>query len=92
MRTIINGKIYNTDTMTSLVTVSRFSNGNYSGSDSVRRTKTGLLALVSTSNGQDLYRCSSIEALAAADLPAAIDGWEITGEDSERLSEFLTEV
>jgi hypothetical protein len=74
MRQIINAKIYNTTTMTVLAERSIYHNGNYTGADKLCRTRTGLLALWRTSNGQDLYRCSGIEAFNTADLPMCLEG------------------
>ncbi len=55
MKKILNGKIYNTETMDTLVERSIYSNGNYCGSDSIGITPNGAYAFVQTSNGQDLY-------------------------------------
>lgn len=87
MKQIINGKSYNTETMTTLVKISRYNNGNYAGSDSIRVTKNGAYAFVSLSNGQDLYRESYIEAINKADIGAIINGWEIDDEEQDLLVE-----
>jgi hypothetical protein len=92
MRQITNGKIYNTATMTVLATRSCYNNGNYCGSDKLCRTRTGLLAMVRTSNGQDLYRHNGIEAIAAEQLGAVLDGWELDDEEQCNLSGYLDEV
>lgn len=92
MRKIIDGKIYNTETMAVLACHHCYSNGNYIGSNKLCRTRTGLLALVRTSNGQDLYRCNTIEALTADEVAVAVDGWELTGEEQRNLSDYVQEI
>lgn len=92
MRQIINGKIYNTATMTVLATRSCYNNGNYCGADKLCRTRTGLLAMVRTSNGQDLYRLNSIEALTADQVGEALDGWDLDEDEQRNLSGYLDEV
>lgn len=92
MRQIINGKIYNTATMAVLATRSHYNNGNYCGSDELCLTRTGLLAMVHTSNGQDLYRCNSIEAVTVDQLGVVLDGWELDDKEQRNLSGYLDEV
>ena len=92
MRQIINGKIYNTETMTVLATRTCYNNGNYCGSDKLCLTCTGLLAMVHTSNGQDLYRSNYIEAITDDQLGTALDGWELDEEEQRNLSGYLDEV
>lgn len=91
MRQIINGKIYDTATMTILATNARYANGNYCGEDRLCRTKTGELALVKTSNGQDLYRQAGIEALTTSELGVALEGWAPSTEETAALREHLAE-
>ena len=87
MKTVLNGKTYNTDTMTVLVENKRYNNGNYSGSDSIRVTRNGAYAYVSLSNGQNLYRESYIQALTKNEVASRIDGWELTDEEYSALVE-----
>lgn len=87
MKQIINGKTYNTDTMTTLVKRSAYNNGNYAGSDSVRVTANGNYAFVSLSNGQDLYRSSNIEEITKDQIPALIDGWELDDSEAKALAD-----
>ena len=88
MKMILNGKTYNTDTMTILVEQSRYSGGNnYCGSDSIRVTVKGTYAFVFTSNGEDLYRCDYIEAIDKAEISAKIDGWDIDDDQCATLLE-----
>ncbi len=56
---IISGKRYNTDTSDFIAERQCYNNGNYSGSDYLRRTPKGVLWIESTSNGQNLYRENS---------------------------------
>ena len=85
MKTVINGKTYNTDTMTVLVKNPRYNNGNYSGSDSVSVTRNGAYAYVSLSNEQNLYRESYIQALTKTEVAPLIEGWELTDEEYSAL-------
>ena len=87
MKQVINGKVYNTETITTLVEVSRHSNGNYCGTDSIRVTPKGLYAFVCSSNGQDLYRKSYIEALTKDEVAERINGWELLDEEQEVLAQ-----
>jgi hypothetical protein len=48
--------------------------------------------MVRTSNGQDLYRHNGIEAIAAEQLGAVLDGWELDDEEQCNLSGYLDEV
>lgn len=82
MQQIIDGKNYDTGTMTTLVKTARHNNGTYSGSDSIRITPGGAYAFVSWSNGQDMYRQSYIETLDKSEVAAKINGWVI--DDNER--------
>lgn len=83
---VINGKTYNTATMTVLASHSVFDNGNYAGDCSVRKTRSGALAYVATSNGQDLYRSSYIEAVTIAEARERIDGWKLDDDEVATLA------
>jgi hypothetical protein len=61
-------------------------NGNYCGSTSLRKTAKGALCIVHTSNGQDLYRESGIEAVSVAEARAAIDGWKLDDDEVAALA------
>lgn len=93
MKSVINGKLYNTATMTTLCERSAYNNGNYAGDSSIRVTKSGNYAFVVTSNGQDLYRQSSIEAIRKEDIAGYIDGWRLDDKEVEALTQhgILTE-
>ena len=93
MKNIINGKLYNTATMTTLCSRNAYNNGTYAGDSSIRVTKSGAYAYVVTSNGQDLYRESSIEAIRKEDIAERIDGWRLDDEEVEALTQhgILTE-
>lgn len=93
MKASINGKIYSTETMIELVNKTAYCNGNYSGDTSIRKTPSGLYAIVVTSNGQDLYRCAHIRAVTKDKIASFIDGWSLTeGETAALLAEgILTE-
>jgi len=84
---VINGKTYNTTTMTVLASKDARHNGLYAGDASIRLTKTGLLAYVVTSNGQDLYRQSYIEAVTVEQAREKIDGWKLNEEEVAALTE-----
>jgi len=88
MKTVINGKVYDTDTMTTLVSNSTYHNGNYSGQSSICKTPGGCYCYVTESNGQDLYRRNSIEAVAKDQITEYIDGWRL---DDEELNALLEE-
>lgn len=93
MKTSINGRVYNTETMMTLVSKDAHNNGNYSGSTSIRRTKTGLYAVVVTSNGQDLYRRAHIAAIDKDKIANFIDGWRLDDNETATLIDegILTE-
>ena len=81
MKQIINGKTYNTATMTTLASVDRYNNGNWCGDDSIRVTSRGAYAYVRASNGQDLYREESIEAINQGEIAGRIEGWKLNDEE-----------
>jgi len=87
MKQVINGKLYNTETMRHLASKSAYNNGNYCGDASIRLTKGGLFAYVVTSNGQDLYRRSYIEAVTLEEAREKIEGWKLADEEVEALTE-----
>jgi hypothetical protein len=93
MKCIINGKLYDTATMTILCSRNAYNNGNYVGDSSIRVTKGGNYAFVVTSNGQDLYRESSIEAVKKEEIAGLINGWRLDDEEVEALTKhgILTE-
>jgi hypothetical protein len=87
MKSVINGKLYNTATMTTLCSRNAYNNGNYCGDSSIRVTRNGSYCYVVTANGQDLYRESSITAIAKAEIASYIDGWRLGDEDVSALSD-----
>lgn len=84
MKKCISGKIYDTTGMTVLCGRSAYNNGNYAGETYIGRTRGGSYAVVTTSNGQDLYREDDIRAIDKADIAAEIDGWELD-DDAEQI-------
>lgn len=93
MKSVINGKLYDTATMTTLCEKNSYNNGTYCGDSSVRVTKSGNYAFVVTSNGQDLYRNSNITAITKDEIAGYINGWRLDDEEVEALTEHgvLTE-
>jgi hypothetical protein len=93
MKSVINGKLYNTATMTTLASRNAYNNGNYAGDSSIRVTRSGNYAYVVTSNGQDLYRQSRIEAIRKEEIASYIDGWRLDDDEVEALTQHgvLTE-
>lgn len=85
MRKLIGGKTYNTETMTVIVDKPVYHNGNYCGSDTIRKTKSGNFAFVRSSNGQDLYRNSDIRAITKDDITDLIDGWVLDDKEQQAL-------
>lgn len=85
MKTSINGKIYNTDTMTTLCAKDAHNNGNYSGDTRICKTPSGLYAVVGTSNGQDCYRQDYISAIDKDKIADFINGWTLNDKDTEAL-------
>lgn len=79
MRKIIDGKCYNTETMTTLVGKSAYSNGNYAGETEICKTPGGAYAVVTTSS-------DDIEAIDKADIVERIDGWELDEEETATLA------
>ena len=86
MKTIINGKLYNTATMTTLCSRNAYNNGNYCGDSSIRVTRNGSYCYVVTANGQDLYRESSITAITKDEIASYIDGWRLDDDEVEALA------
>lgn len=86
MKQIINGRTYNTETMTILAANTVYYNGNVAGSDSIRKTPGGLYALVHASNGQDPYRHRSIQAIQLSDIASLVEGWDIDDNEIETLT------
>jgi predicted chitinase len=94
MKSVINGKLYNTATMTILCERNDYDNGNnYCGDRSIRVTPGGNYVYVVTANGQDLYRQSSIEAITKDEIAERIDGWRLDDDEVEALNQhgILTE-
>ena len=87
MKSVINGKLYNTATMTTLCSVNDHHNGTYCGDRSIRVTPKGAYAYVVTANGQDIYRQSSIEAISKDEIADRIDGWRLDDDEVEALTE-----
>lgn len=85
MKQVIKGKTYNTETMSVIVEKNVYHNGNYCGSNTIRITRNGNYCYVRTSNGQDLYRNSGIEALGAGEIAGRIDGWTLSDEEQAEL-------
>ena len=84
MKKVISGKIYDTRTMTALCEKAAYNNGNYAGETYIGKTPGGAYAVVTTSNGQDLYREDDIRAIDKADIAAEIDGWDLD-DDAEQV-------
>lgn len=85
MKKTIGGKLYNTETMTTLASRSAYTNGNYAGKTEICKTTGGAYAVVTTSNGQDCYRSNNIEAIDKAAIAERIDGWELDDGETEAL-------
>lgn len=85
MKRSINGRVYNTDTMDYLVSKSAYNNGNYCGDTHIAKTKSGLYAVIGTSNGQDLYRQSYIYAIEKDKIAEFISGWKIDDDEEATL-------
>lgn len=85
MKKTINGKLYNTETMTTLASKNHHNQGIYSGSTEIAKTRGGLYAVVETSNGQDCYRSDDIEAISKSEIADLIDGWELDDDETAAL-------
>lgn len=85
MKASINGRVYNTATMAEICSKSAYNNGNYSGSTQICKTRTGLYAVVVTSNGQDCYRESYIRAIEKEAIADFIDGWRLDDKETATL-------
>ena len=88
MKKIINGKIYNTETMKTIIKIDVFANVNFDGSDSIRITRNGNYAFVQTSNGHDCYRNNNIEAITKNNIADLIDGWDISEKEEDELKKI----
>lgn len=80
-----NGKVYDSEKMTTLCSRSAYNNGNYAGETKVSKTPSGLYCAVYTSNGQDLYRQAGMEPLEKKDIAAFISGWTLDDSETEAL-------
>ena len=89
MKIVLNGKVYDTDTMTTLVSKSTYHNGNCSGESRICKTPGGCYCYVTESNGQDLHRGNSVEAITKDLIAEFIEGWRL---DDEELKALLEEV
>ena len=87
MKKVIGGKIYDTQTMTVLCSRRVYNNGNYAGETYIGRTRGGHYAVITESNGQDLYRQDDIRAVDKADIAAEIDGWELDDGEEQTLKD-----
>jgi hypothetical protein len=72
--------------MTTLCERNVYINGTYAGDSSIRVTKSGNYAFVVTSNGQDLYRQSRIEAISKNQIARIIDGWRLDDDEVTALA------
>lgn len=87
MKTVINGKLYDTAKMTTLCARAAYNNGNYAGDRTIRVTPGGSYAYVVESNGQDSHLDSSIEAIRKEDIARLIEGWELDETEAQALAE-----
>lgn len=87
MKKIRGGKIYDTRTMTILCDRPAYINGNYAGETYIGKTPGGAYAVVTTSNGQDLYREDDIRAIDKAEIAAEIDGWTLDDDEEQALKD-----
>lgn len=85
MRKAINGLVYDTEKMTYLVSKNVYSNGNYAGEVSIRKTESGIYAIVTTSNGQDLHIHDDIQPVNKDEIAYIIDSWDIGEKETETL-------
>lgn len=86
MKRIHGGKVYDTDTMEEIAEEGDYINGKYCGRRWLGRTPQGKLAIVQTSNGQDLYRKSWIRPVSSEEARGEIEGWEINEGEATRLN------
>ncbi len=87
MKTVINGKVYDTDTMTTLVSNTTYDNGNCSGQTRICKNPGGSYCYVTGSNGQNLFRINCIEAIAKDQIAEIIDGWYLNDKEFKALLE-----
>jgi hypothetical protein len=87
MKKCISGKIYDTTSMTVLCSRSAYNNGNYAGETYIGKTPGGAYAVVTTSNGQDLYREDDISEIDKAEIAAEIDGWDLDDDEEQTLKD-----
>ncbi|MEE8382700.1 MAG: hypothetical protein V3R78_12585 [Thermodesulfobacteriota bacterium] len=92
MKAIINGKSYNTDTATLIMSKDAYDcNGTYAGSNDLMITKhqKGLLFDAQNSNGQNCYRDNYISALSKKDAIEFIDGQLLTDKEEALIYKYL---
>jgi len=85
MKKIIDGKIYNSKTGESLASYDHNNNGNYSGTSTLMRTKSGLYYIWCDSNGQDGYLRDSIRTVNKEEVIEFLTNSDTTDEQIERL-------
>jgi len=78
MKKIIDGKLYNSNTATTLAERDHYNNGNYSGTTYLMVTGSGNVFCHTDSNGQDCFLTDDIY------LPDSYDGLEPVDEAAEK--------
>ncbi|MEE8382701.1 MAG: hypothetical protein V3R78_12590 [Thermodesulfobacteriota bacterium] len=90
MKAIINGKMYNTDTATLIMSIiARDSNGSDSGDNDLMITKSGHFFEAQDSNGQDCYRGNYIIDLTKEEALEFIDGHLLTTDQETLINKYL---
>lgn len=79
MKSVINGKLFDTSKMEVLIERDCHNNGNYIGAQKLLITKSGLLAFVQESN-DPIAMGNSLEAVDKPTAMGLIDGWDVDDE------------
>ncbi len=85
MKTIYNGKHYNSDKCEKLAKRDHYNNGNYAGTTYIVRASDGQLLILCKSNGQDCYYTSDFYAPYE---PINFDGYDMDEDQLARCVEL----
>lgn len=88
MKKIFGGKIYDSETATTLMSVNIYRGGNYAGNTTLMVTKKGVLFIYEYSNGQDCYRISDICPVNKEQAIKWMEDKEISDEEILKLEKF----
>ena len=91
MKKVIDGKLYDSDEGTMLVSVAHYTvnSNNYCGSDELMATPKGNLFVHAISNGQDCHRINDIWAVSKDEALEWLSGNELDNREIEALAPYI---